>query len=215
MRRFATLFCGFLLPAFLPGSQQGASHALQMTEAETVKKSEIDEQKLQEFWALIERSDPALSQWEQLEALRRELRQLPADKIAEFDAVLVALHTQAYSWDLWGAAYVIKGGASDDGFHYFKSWVIGRGRNFYESALADPDSLAELIPDGVADHAEFEELNYVAREVWIDKTDDPEMPSIELLAWQSEPVGEPFDSDAESLKVRYPQLWERFGLTPL
>ncbi|MER7892314.1 DUF4240 domain-containing protein [Micromonospora sp. NPDC094482] len=46
--------------------------------------------------------------------------------------------------DLWGAAYLINGGASDDGFEYFRGWLMTQGREVYARAAADPDSLAEL-----------------------------------------------------------------------
>jgi hypothetical protein len=44
--------------------------------------------------------------------------------------------------DQWGAAYLANGGCSDDGFDYFRGWLIGQGRKVYETVLADPDSLA-------------------------------------------------------------------------
>ena len=34
----------------------------------------------------------------------------------------------SYRWDLWGAAYLANGGCSDDGFDYFRGWLIGQGR---------------------------------------------------------------------------------------
>lgn len=54
--------------------------------------------------------------------------------------VLVA----SYKVDLWGAAYLINGGASDDGFEYFRGWLMTQGRAVFARAVADPDSLAEL-----------------------------------------------------------------------
>jgi hypothetical protein len=36
---------------------------------------------------------------------------------------------------------LINGGMSDDGFTDFRYWLISRGRDVYERALADPDSL--------------------------------------------------------------------------
>jgi hypothetical protein len=30
--------------------------------------------------------------------------------------------------DQWGAAYLANGGCSDDGFDYFRGWLIGQGR---------------------------------------------------------------------------------------
>jgi hypothetical protein len=52
---------------------------------------------------------------------------------------------------LWGAAYVIEGGCSDDSFDYFRAYLISRGRAVYERAIADPDSLADIeLEDGDA-----------------------------------------------------------------
>ncbi|MEU2613543.1 DUF4240 domain-containing protein [Micromonospora sp. NPDC007271] len=50
----------------------------------------------------------------------------------------------SYRVDLWGAAYLINGGASDDGFEYFRGWLMAQGRPVFARAVADPDSLAEL-----------------------------------------------------------------------
>ena len=49
-------------------------------------------------------------------------------------------------------------GCSDDGFIDFRAWLIAQGRDTYLSALADPDSLAEVIPYG---DCCFETLSYV------------------------------------------------------
>ena len=48
---------------------------------------------------------------------------------------------RAYRQELWGAAYLINGGCSDDGFVYFLGWLIAQGRDVYQAALPDPDSL--------------------------------------------------------------------------
>ncbi|MGC5334246.1 DUF4240 domain-containing protein [Micromonospora sp. DT62] len=46
--------------------------------------------------------------------------------------------------DLWGAAYLINGGVSDEGFHHFRGWLMTQGREVFARAVADPDSLAGL-----------------------------------------------------------------------
>jgi Protein of unknown function (DUF4240) len=74
---------------------------------------------------------------------------------------------EAYSWDLWGAAYVVNGGGSDDGFEYFCCWLVSRGREVYESALADSDGLAQLVVrPGANGPWEFEGINSVAQQVF-------------------------------------------------
>ncbi|TDB90080.1 DUF4240 domain-containing protein [Micromonospora fluostatini] len=50
----------------------------------------------------------------------------------------------SYTVDLWGAAYLINGGASDDGFEYFRGWLMTQGRAVFARAVGAPDSLAEL-----------------------------------------------------------------------
>src|SRR5437764_10803043 len=52
---------------------------------------------------------------------------------------------QAYRMNLWGAAYTINGGSSDDGFYYFRCWLVTAGRETYEAALANADSLADVV----------------------------------------------------------------------
>ena len=66
---------------------------------------------------------------------------------------------RANRWDLWGAAYLMNGGCSDDGFKYFRDWLISEGRDTYESALKDPDSLAEFPR---RDYFELELFGYAA-----------------------------------------------------
>ena len=50
----------------------------------------------------------------------------------------------SYRSSLWAAAYVINAGCSDDGFGYFRGWLMFQGRETFGQAVADPDSLADL-----------------------------------------------------------------------
>ncbi len=69
------------------------------------------------FWKLIEEAKtemtPASSN--QPELLQKKLEALQPPKIVEFDRMFTRLIDDAYSWDLWAAAYIIEGGCSDDG----------------------------------------------------------------------------------------------------
>jgi Protein of unknown function (DUF4240) len=51
---------------------------------------------------------------------------------------------ESYHWDLWGAAYLLNFGSSDDGFDDFRGWLLAQGRAVWEAALRDPDGLAKL-----------------------------------------------------------------------
>lgn len=51
--------------------------------------------------------------------------------------------SQSYDGKLWLGASVLMGGCSDDSFSDFQCWLIAQGRAAFESAIADPDSMAE------------------------------------------------------------------------
>jgi hypothetical protein len=103
------------------------------------------------FWELIAisraKTTPRLS--DQPEMLQAELERLAPALIVAFDSIFWRLHRDAYRWDLWGAAYVIGGGCSDDAFMDFRAALIGLGRKAYYAAIADPESLADQPARGV------------------------------------------------------------------
>jgi Protein of unknown function (DUF4240) len=116
------------------------------------------------FWDIVRKGCPRdveVEDWD--DTLVEVLTELPPEEIVAFDRMLDDKADAAYSNDLWGAAYLINGGASDDGFYYFRLWLIGMGKKVYEAALADPDSLADVVePD-----QEYEcEMYGAARQAW-------------------------------------------------
>jgi hypothetical protein len=169
------------------------------------------------FWFAIEQSRTDASSAEaQAAKLRALLEEQSVEGIEEFDRLFRARMAEAYSWDLWGAAYVIHGGESDDGFEYFRAWLISKGRHCFEQALVDPESLAALVPADARGPLEFEGFASIASEVWAAKTgrDPAAMPVGETPA-SSSPSGRPFEEDEAALAKRYPRLWRRFGAIPL
>ena len=173
------------------------------------------------FWALIEKTLPFKNnQAKQADALHQALVALPPADIEAFDIAYRTEIIRSYSWGLWGAAYVIHGGASDDAFHYFREWLIAQGRATFEQALADPDSLADLIPKDAPEVGvfglEFEAFGSVAADAWCKVTgkDDRDFAK-GGPAFPEEPTGTPFEDDEAYLAKRYPKLWARFGDNPL
>jgi hypothetical protein len=158
------------------------------------------------FWSIIEaggregQQDPE----RQLEAVRRALGELPPDELIEFHRLFNRAMDDAYTWDLWGAAYLINGGCSDDGFAYFRSWLISRGRAAYEAAVRDPASLAGLVDPGRDDY-EFEDLWGVALTIYEERTGE-EPPAAEG-GGPAEPAGQRWDfDDDEAVSRRLPKL---------
>jgi hypothetical protein len=137
----------------------------------------------------------------------------PAEQIIDFAVVLEGLQDASYRWDLWAAAYLIKGGCSDDSFDYFRGWLIAQGRRVWEAALADPDSLAdiELDSEGYCD-VTAEEMLSPASVAYGMVTGDEEayweaLPERPDGGRSGEPAGDDFDfDDDDEMRSRLPRL---------
>ncbi|MER8185798.1 DUF4240 domain-containing protein [Kitasatospora sp. NPDC094015] len=101
-----------------------------------------------EFWQLIEQARDSVPDRADDEAVAERAAELlaarPREEIAAADRVLWELMADSYLDPLWAAAYLINGGCSDDGFDYFRGWLILQGRETFEQALREPDTLAQL-----------------------------------------------------------------------
>lgn len=177
-----------------------------------------------QFWQIIQTAKRAASDDDQqLELIATALQALEPDDLLEFQRIFNRLHKSSYRADLWGAAYIINGGSSDDGFDYFRGWLIAQGREVFTAALEQPDSLDALFKgETEADFlCELEGMLTVAEQLWMEKTglDDEDMDEavgksiIELLkhsdfsAW----CDENGHADDVKCKAVYPRLWARFG----
>lgn len=163
------------------------------------------------WWDLIERSrrdasDPDEQAEQLVELLQQELT---ADEIIAFAVFIQERVRDAFRYDLWEIAYLMNGGASEDGFHYFTGWLIGSGRKRYEAALANPAAAAKGIdPDD--EPFESEDLLGAPMVAWQAVTGgsmdeyDAVRPIVPISV-----QGEPFDED--TIDERHPKLALKFG----
>ena len=141
------------------------------------------------------------------ELLEERLSQLPAQQIVDFGRIRHRLDQQAYSWEIWGAAYVIDDGCSDDCFRDFRAYLISLGREPYEAALRDPDSLAPVVQD--AEEGDWENADNVAPDAYESATGE-DIPTDDSDL-SGNPSGQPWDDeDQDALVQRYPALAARF-----
>lgn len=161
-----------------------------------------------QFWDIIASScsDPRnVDHWD--DALFHSLSRLTPEEILQFDRIFDELACSAYTVDLWGAAYLINGGASHDGFYYFRCWLIGRGKQAYENALADPDTLADKVVEGIDAEAG---LFATAQKAWEHVTgkSDTEYPFVLPARHDGGTLrGEDWDfEDNIEMKRRFPRL---------
>jgi hypothetical protein len=161
------------------------------------------------FWQLIADTRQAAGNdtGRQSELLEERLSRLPAQQIVDFARIRRGLDERLYSWDIWGAAYVIDDGCSDDCFRDFRAYVISLGRGPYEAALRDPDSLAPVAQD--AEGGDWENAVDVAPDAYQSATGE-DFP-VDDSDLSGTPRGEPWDDeDGDALARRYPRLAERF-----
>ena len=159
-----------------------------------------------EFWELIARKIERDGAELDVAPLEEELLGSRPDRIASFAEQLYRLHDLSYRTRLWGAAYLINGGCSDDGFDYFRAWLIGMGRAVFFAALEDPDSLAAVAEEDV----ECEDLLSVVYNAYQEVTGrELELPPRTPATNDHEDDWD-FD-DNEEMRRRYPRLFAKFG----
>ncbi|MDX2599116.1 DUF4240 domain-containing protein [Streptomyces caniscabiei] len=166
-----------------------------------------------EFWELVDtaREDAEGDPEDQADLLVERLGRLDPEAVLDFARHFESRYNRAYTWDLWGAATVLLGGASDDAFDYFRCWLIGQGREVFEGAVHDPDALADLLDDFDEEiDGDAEELGYAADEAYEQLT-GVVAPDLGIAPPPGEPEGTPLDfEDDSALAERCPKLWERF-----
>lgn len=156
-----------------------------------------------EFYAIIDAARPGTSPETPSadpDALYDVLSDRPDREVEAFAAEFRRQMVRLNRWSVWDAGYAASGGLSDDAFHYFRTWLIGKGAAAVELALTHPD---ELVPHLDTDELENEALEYVAddlleeRGVELDETRGTDVTD-------AEPAGEQFDEDTSA--ERHPRL---------
>lgn len=163
-----------------------------------------------QFWEIIEsaRHKSPKNSERQVKLIRQTLESLPAKEIFAFDRINERLRFRAYSWDLWEAAKLLKGGCSDDGFEDFRAWLLSRGRKVYEAAMRNPDSLVKQADDS-RDNYELGSMLYVASNAYEAATGE----SIPMHASAYPKLKGTQCKSESSLRKRLPRLHRLLGAT--
>lgn len=127
---------------------------------------------LDAFWKLIDDARQASAKLVDVPArLTDALSQMEEREIIDFDSHFGDCMHRSYDARLWLGAVVILGGCGDDRFTDFRCWLIAQGRQAFESALADPDSMASLERfDGDYGEATLFYLSGVAKHAFCKRT---------------------------------------------
>jgi hypothetical protein len=161
---------------------------------------------LDQFWNIVEKvhlvSEGDMDK--KCELLDAELRRLPLDEVRSFHDYFYECFDRAYNWELWAAAYIIGGGCSDDKFSDFRSTLISMGRQTFERALADPQSLADIDYD--SETADYEGYQYVPTQVERDLSGGQDFPR--TRPHPNDPSGTIWDED--KVADLYPRLAKKY-----
>lgn len=160
----------------------------------------------QDFWTIIDavHAESGGDLDRKCTLLEMRLHSLADDEIIDFIDHFDAADAAAYTWPLWGAAYIMHGGCSDDAFIDFRATLISQGQDIYEGALADPDSLADLDVDN-EEQICYEGFQYLAGEVANKKSIDLPQRAFRL---PDNPTGTAWDE--EELESLFPRLWAKY-----
>ena len=145
------------------------------------------------FWSTL---DDALSlglgdMEDTADMLEAILSRRPPSEIAGFATTFRRHERRAYRWDLWAAGHILNGGCDEECFRFFRWYLIGLGRERFEAALHDPDSLTFLADQRFHQFAyDGESLGYAAAEAY-EKTAGTRLP--DLPALPRAPDGRPWD----------------------
>ena len=145
--------------------------------------------------------------------MKKALSKLSDQELFEFAFTYNRFHSEAYRWDLWEVAFFTAGGCSDDGFIYFRNWLIGRGRHAYTTVLEYPDNLANYpMGKDPALSAQCVEWDMMPGEIWESRdqsrSDDQWYDLFQDEQGEpKEPIGDKFDEeDVEGFRTRFPKL---------
>jgi hypothetical protein len=171
-----------------------------------------------EFWQLIDDAKKASGgdQTLQEKELISGLEKLAPEEIVEFECILREYLIEADDFGIMAAQKILDGYVSDDGYLYFRCWLVGQGESVFRAALDKPDTLAAVLD---APYQDFEELLYVATVAFQkrtgkleeDETFPREIAAARGLDYDSGSVTKGEDWTESQLPKLLPKLWKKFN----
>ncbi|MDX8348023.1 DUF4240 domain-containing protein [Cognatiyoonia sp. IB215446] len=132
--------------------QHSAQIALWKEELRTEKKPKLpppDKTPMSEdlFWEIMARAQ-CDSEVETALKIEDEFLGYTGKAIRDAGKMMQSYLVAAYRADIWGLAYLLEDGCSDDAFEDFRGWMILRGRTTFETIMTSPDMFDPRDADG-------------------------------------------------------------------
>jgi hypothetical protein len=161
------------------------------------------------FWQMID-SARARSNGDleiEREIIIDELSQKSEKEIIEFYIIYKILLDETYLADLWNACDLIGCGCHENGFLYFRNWLMAQGKEIFYQAVNDPEALVSIVTPENRHQIRFEGFSYIAPIAYENKF-GYEFENVELPA-PVHLVGNLLEE--EKLSARFPKLAAKLG----
>jgi hypothetical protein len=198
-------------------SQERSFKELSTAEIKESQRYFADSTKLSdlEFWTLIEKSKGVHPNDfdAQLSYLTKQLSTLQNKQIIGFERTLREKVIELWNYDVKSLYQIMYGEyVSPDVFIYFRFWIVSNGQKFFQTALENPDELAEKI--NINDDGEG--LLYVADDAFILKN----CSSSELESPRDQSFDVDYDfgnykmtgeyTEPDNFETKFPKLTKKF-----
>lgn len=163
-----------------------------------------------DFWQLVTVADKTAEPESVTQRLKGLLADLDDEQLVAFDKQFSICMRQSYTWDLFGAAFVMAGCNDEYGFSEFRCWLISRGESVFNTAITNPDSLADCTPVYHLNEQPYpylDEYDLVAGLLYEERNDD-ELPFVP--SGLEQPKGKRFKDKPKFLKQSYPNLFSKY-----
>jgi len=161
-----------------------------------------------DFWSVISgHCATPLNVANASERLEAALREMPGEEVLEFCRAFDEKMEESYIWELWGVAYLINGGCSDDSFLDFRASLIALGEQAFEAAKSDAESLLHFDRAQLTEMFE-EGLLYCGPTAFEAVAGSQVDTGVER---REQPAGAEWEETAASLSERFPKAWKIYG----
>ncbi|KTF16877.1 DUF4240 domain-containing protein [Pseudoalteromonas sp. H105] len=162
------------------------------------------------FWRLVTVDDKTADPESVTQRLKQLLVDLDDDSLISFDKQFGLCMRKSYTWELYGAAFVMAGCNDEYGFSEFRCWLISRGASAFNAAIENPDSLADCTPVYHLNEQPYpylDEYDLIAGLLYEERNED-ELPFVP--SGLEQPKGKRFKDKPKFLKLAYPRLFDKY-----
>jgi hypothetical protein len=218
MRVFILLLVPLVLMVTACGNSQGGQSNIVF--AEFKKGDKMDDK---EFWKIIDYSFNASGGdlERQSEIISAKLSDYNPEEIINYEIIFTKKLIEANDYKIIAVNHIVDSPVSDDGFLYFRCWLISLGQKTFEQTIKTPDYLAQVIDRGIV--PDFESMLYVSTTAYKNKTgkkeEDDTFPrnvtfskglTYETYAGGGAKITGKDWKESELPKL-YPKLWAKFN----